>query len=222
MTQIKKHIPHFCLLITLGLAAFTLQGCSNAYYGAMEKVGIHKRDIMVDRVETARDSQQEAQQQFQSALEQFSSIIHLKQTDLKSAYDKLNAEYEESIQAAERVSQRIDQVEDVSEALFEEWEDELAEYKNKDYRRSSERQLNKTKKRYKKIIRSMQQAEASMEPVLIIFKDNVLFLKHNLNAQAIGALQGEFSILQGEIDKLVKKMNMAIASSNSFIAEIKK
>ena len=37
-------------------------GCSRAYYGAMEKVGVHKRDIMVDRVESARDAQQDAKE----------------------------------------------------------------------------------------------------------------------------------------------------------------
>ena len=56
----------FCLAIVL-----LLGGCSSAYYGAMEKVGVHKRDIMVDRVEDARDSQAAAQEQFKSALEQF-------------------------------------------------------------------------------------------------------------------------------------------------------
>ena len=40
------------------LAVFLLlSGCQSAYYGAMEKVGKHKRDIMVDRVSEAKDSQ---------------------------------------------------------------------------------------------------------------------------------------------------------------------
>ena len=59
-----------------------------------------------------------------------------------------------------------------------------------------------------------------MEPVLRIFKDNVLFLKHNLNAQAIGSLQSEFANLKGEIDILIRKMNDAIQSSNTFIADL--
>ena len=71
------------------------------------------------------------------------------------------------------------------------------------------------------MLTSMHQAEASMEPVLKIFKDNVLFLKHNLNAQAIGALQGEFANLKGEIDVLIRKMNAAIESSNKFIEDIR-
>jgi len=49
----------------------------------------------------------------------------------------------------------------------------------------------------------------------------LLFLKHNLNAQAIGSLQSEFANLKGEIDILISKMNKAIDSSNQFIADIK-
>lgn len=211
-------------VVKIGLVlccAFMISGCSSVYYGAYEKVGKHKRDIMVDRVEGARDSQAEAQEQFKSALEQFDSVVKLEETDLKKAYDSLNGEYEKSEAAATKVSDRINKVESVADDLFDEWADELEEYQNKELRDSSKAQLRSTKSRYKEMLTSMHQAEASMEPVLRIFKDNVLFLKHNLNAQAIGSLQGEFTNLKGEIDSLVMKMNTAIESSNKFIADIK-
>jgi len=79
-----------------------------------------------------------------------------------------------------------------------------------------------TKTRYKEMMDSMHQAEKSMEPVLGTFRDNVLYLKHNLNAQAIGSLKSEFSSLKGEIDGLIVKMNAAIETSNRFISEIKR
>ncbi len=211
------HLAVFALICLLLLGS----GCSKAYYGAMEKVGIYKRDIMVDRVEDARDSQADAQEQFKSALEQFDSVVKLKETDLKKAYDRLNSEYESCDDAAQEVSERIDKVESVAEDLFDEWKKELTEYQNKDLRRSSEQKLITTQKRYKEMLASMHKAEASMEPVLKIFRDNVLYLKHNLNAQAIGSLQSEFTNLKGEIDVLIRQMNAAIKSSNSFIADIK-
>lgn len=196
-------------------------GCSKAYYGAMEKVGVHKRDILVDRVESARDAQSEAQHQFKSALDQFGAVINIENSDLKQAYEKLKAEYEDSRDAAEKVSARIEKVEDVATALFKEWSDELKLYKSAELRRSSQRKLKQTRTRYSRMLASMHRAEKSMEPVLRSFQDNVLFLKHNLNAQAIGSLRTEFSTLKGEIDGLIKSMNEAIQSSNQFIAEIK-
>ena len=208
------------ILIAVLLLPF-LGGCSKAYYGAMEKVGIHKRDILIDRVEDARDAQSEAQEQFKSALEQFGAVVHIGNSNLKIAYEKLNTEYEDSESAAAKVSERIDKVESVADALFDEWEDELKLYKSADLRRSSQRKLQETKTRYNEMLASMHRAEKSMEPVLRSFRDNVLFLKHNLNAQAIGSLRSEFSTLKGEIDGLIKKMNVAIETSNQFISDIK-
>ncbi|RZB35419.1 MAG: hypothetical protein SRB2_03217 [Desulfobacteraceae bacterium Eth-SRB2] len=213
-------IPVQLILITVFLAPF-FGGCSKAYYGAMEKVGIHKRDILVDRVEGARDAQSEAQEQFKSALEQFGTVIHIKSSNLKKAYEKLNAEYEDSENAAKKVSERIDAVEAVAGALFDEWEDELKLYKSADMRGSSKRKLQDTKTRYREMLSSMHRAEKSMGPVLLSFRDNVLFLKHNLNAQAIGSLRSEFSTLKGKIDGLIQNMNEAIKTSNKFIADIK-
>lgn len=208
--------PFFSLLIV----ALLIAGCSNTYYSAMEKVGVHKRDILVDRVEEARDSQAEAQEQFKSALEQFGSVVTLKNTDLKKAYDTLEGEYSDCEKAAQEVSDRINKIEKVSEALFDEWEDELQLYQNKELRRASRKQMQETRSRYTKMIASMHTAEKSMDPVLKTFRDNVLFLKHNLNAQAIGSLQSEFSSLEKDIDILIEKMNSAIEQSNTFIAQM--
>ena len=208
------------LYLALFISVALLTGCGNPYYSAMETVGVHKRDIMVDRVENARDAQQEAQEQFKSALEQFDSVVTLQETDLKKAYDRLNDEYEECVAIADRVSSRIDKVESVSEALFDEWADEIKLYENKDLARSSRKQLDDTRDRYEEMLSHMQDAEKSMEPVLRIFRDNVLFLKHNLNAQAIGSLQDEFAGLELEIETLIERMNEAIESSNAFIADM--
>ena len=217
-----EHLKPVILLLFIIFSAVMTNGCSSAYYGAMEKIGIHKRDILVDRVEDARDAQAEAQEQFKSALEQFSSVVQIENTDLKNAYEKLNAEYEDSEEAAKNVSDRIASVESVADALFKEWEDELELYKSVELKNSSRKQLRKTKESYNNMLRSMKQAESSMTPVLGSFRDNVLFLKHNLNAQAIGSLRKEFKNLKGEINRLIKEMNNAIETSNSFISNLEK
>ena len=197
-----------------------LTGCSSVYYDTMEKAGYHKRDILVDRVEAARDSQTEAQQQFQSALDQFASVVRLEESDLKEAYDSLNREFESSENAADEVSQRISKVESVAEALFEEWQDELDLYENQKLKASSKKKLDQTRKRYREMLKSMRQAESTMPPVLNNFRDNVLFLKHNLNAQAIGSLRGEFGNLKADINNLINRMNQSIKRSNDFIREM--
>jgi len=208
----------YYIIITICFLFIT--GCSKTYYSAMEKVGIHKRDILVDRVENARDAQADAQQQFKDALEQFGSVVTIENTDLKDAYEKLDAEYEKSDEAAKEVSGRIEKVESVAEDLFAEWEKELGLYKNKALQDASARKLIDTQKRYNEMLASMHRAEKSMDPVLRTFRDNILFLKHNLNAQAIGSLRSEFSGLKVKINTLIKNMNDAITNSNQFIEDL--
>jgi hypothetical protein len=78
-----------------------MTGCESTYYSAMEKVGIHKRDIMVDRVEDAQSAQQEAQEEFSSALEVLSALTQFDGGNLESIYEKINDKYEDSVDAAE-------------------------------------------------------------------------------------------------------------------------
>jgi len=197
-----------------------LAGCASTYYNAWEKVGFLKSDILVSRVEKTRDSQEDAQEEFKDALEQFGSIVALENTDLKQAYDRLNGEYENSQDAAAEVSDRINSVESVAEDLFEEWAEEIEQFTNPDFKRSSSSQLRDTRSRYSGMLASMRRSEQSMAPVLETFRDNVLFLKHNLNAQAIGSLRGEFASLEQDIAVLIREMNRSIAESNKFIDEL--
>jgi hypothetical protein len=118
------------------------------------------------------------------------------------------------------VSDRIASIESVAKDLFREWEKELDQYSNADLRRSSEKKLDETKARYEDLIGAMKKAEGKMEPVLTAFRDQVLFLKHNLNAQAVASLQGEVTNLESEIGALVRDMEAAIAEADSFIKQM--
>lgn len=202
-----------------------LTGCQaaiqDAYFDMWEKIGFEKREILVDRVEDAQESQQEAQQEFASALEEFSTLINFDGGELEGVYKDLNDRYEDSKASAKTVSTRIDKVESVADSLFREWEAELLEISNTNLRRDSDRKLQNTRKNYADLLVSMRKVEASMAPVLSALQDNVLYLKHNLNANAVGALRGELSTIERDVNILIKEMNAAIAQSDAFIATIK-
>ena len=199
-----------------------LAGCQTAYYKTMEKLGVHKREIMVDRVEKARDSQEETKEQFRSALEKFSSVLDFKGGSLEEKYNELNEEYDKSEEKAADVKARISAVEDVSEALFAEWDEELEQYSSQSLRRNSEKKLRQTRKQYNQLISAMKRAEKKIAPVLTAFRDQVLFLKHNLNAQAIASLQSELVSVEANVASLIKEMEASIAEADVFIKSMPK
>lgn len=207
--------------LLIPLLCFALAGCESAYYDVMEKVGVHKREILIDRIVEAQESQQDGQQQFKDALEQFRSVVNFDGGELEDMYTSLNGEYEDSVDAADQIRDRIDAVEDVAGALFDEWETELGEYTSASLRRDSERQLRDTQRRYERLMSAMRRAEKSIEPVLATLKDNTLYLKHNLNARAIASLKGELDTVNTDVDALVEAMQRAIDESNQFISELR-
>jgi hypothetical protein len=192
------------------------------YYSGLEKMGIPKRDVMVHRVEKARDTQEETKEQFKSALDQFTAVANFKGGDLEANYNKLNSEYEASVDKANEVKKRISDIEDVSEALFKEWENEVTQYSNVSLKRSSQNKLNATKAQYRQLIAAMKNAESKIEPILVVFKDQVMFIKHNLNAQAISSLKDELGAIKSDVSTLVTAMEKSINEANAFIKKMEK
>ena len=204
-------------ILLIFLVLTSLAGCQSVYYTTMEKFGVEKRDILVDRVEDARGAQQDAKEQFKSALENYVLLIQVDGGNLEAMYRALQDDFDGSEKRASEVSSRIDSVEAVAEDLFAEWQQELGQYTNKDLRRSSENQLENTQKRYRVLMQAMRKAERRMIPVLDAFRDRVLILKHSLNARAIAALKQQREVIKSDIARLIRDMNRSIDEADRFI-----
>lgn len=218
-----SHVARRGLLLLLVAAVATLgAGCDAIYYRAMKKLGKEKRDILVSRVKAARESQAEGQEEFKSALERFQAIVQVDGGSLEDKYTKLNGELERIEDRAKSVKDRIDAVRDVSKDLFKEWNNELGKYSDRQLRAESERELRETRRRTDALIASMARAQTRIEPVLRPLRDRVLFLKHNLNARALGSLTRELDTVRTGVDELVADMQRSIADADAFIATMEK
>jgi hypothetical protein len=204
------------IVAVLGALAI-LGGCKSTYYSAMEKIGYHKRDLLVNRVQDARDAQEQAKKQFESALEQFTAVVGYEGGELEKTYKRLKTEFERSEERAQAVHKRIEDVQEVAKALFREWKAELDDYTNANLKNLSQQRLEQTQERYTRLIEAMQRAETRIDPVLAAFRDQILFLKHNLNAQAIASLEDELVSVRTDVSTLLKAMEVSIAEANDFI-----
>lgn len=200
--------------------ALVIAGCSSTSIAVRERLGTPKREQLVDRVDETRDAQVAAKEQFATTLDELKSLSGFDGGELESAYARLKKQHDRSKDRAERVSGKIKSVDRVARALFTEWEAELKEYSTDSLRRASEQQLNDTRDRYEDVIVAMRRAESKMGPVLAAFNDQVLFLKHNLNARAIASLGGTLVELEGEISALIADMEASIDAANAFIDQM--
>jgi hypothetical protein len=200
------------------LLAFSLSGCSGIYYDAQEQLlGRQKRHILRSRVEAGQKDQAEAQEQFQSTLDLFKDVTKFDGGELEGFYKKLQGEYDDSEARAEDVRERIVSIEKVATDLFTEWEGEIGDIQSADLRRRSRESMNETKLRYQRYIAAMRRAEGKMEPVLLAFRDQVLFLKHNLNARAIASIQENTVEIENDVAALIRDMRRSVSEAESFL-----
>ncbi|MBT8065803.1 MAG: DUF2959 domain-containing protein [Gammaproteobacteria bacterium] len=205
----------------VGLVLVALTGCASVQYSALEKVGIHKRDILVDRVEDARDSQAETREQLVTAYEELSELVGYEGGELEKKYNRLNKEVERSRDATAELDEHLGDIDRVSEDLFEEWESELDLYSSAALKADQEKKLAQARRQFSMMRDRMQTARNRVDPVLAVLTDNVLFLKHSLNAQALATLRGQASLLEGKVDALIKDMQLAIDEADDFIGRMR-
>jgi hypothetical protein len=200
-----------------------VSGCRTTYYKAWEAFGRQKRDLLKTDVQDARDDQKKATEQFKDALTRLREMygVGAEGGDLEKMYDRLKSDYERCEARASDVKSRIRKVEQVSSDLFKEWQQEIGTMTNEKLASGSRQKLRETEEKYDSLHSAMIKAEGSMEPVLKQFHDQVLYLKHNLNAQAIGSLKGESTDIEREIQRLIADMNASITEADAFIHQMK-
>jgi hypothetical protein len=214
-------VTTFGLVVALLTAVVLLAGCSSVKYSALEKVGIHKRDLLVDSVEDARDTQSETREQVVSAYEELSALIGYDGGELEEKYDRLSREVERSRDLTEELDEHLADIDRVSEDLFEEWEAELELYSSAALRADQAQKLKLARSQFGTMRAQMQKARSRVDPVMAVLSDNVLYLKHSLNAQALTALRGQATQLEGQVDALVADMQAAIEEADAFIARMR-
>jgi ElaB/YqjD/DUF883 family membrane-anchored ribosome-binding protein len=208
-------------MVFFGMLFMLLWGCQSMYYAAWEQVGKEKRHLLRDNVEKAGEEQQEASEQFKDVLSQIQALYGFEGGELEKAYRKLKADYEDCEQRADDVRDRIAKVQQIAGDLFQEWEQELKEISNPDLRAKSRKSLYATQRRFSQLDQAMRKAESRMDPVLQKVRDYVLFLKHNLNARAVGALQQETGRIEADVDSLIATLNTSIRETETFLKDFK-
>lgn len=205
------------MAVVLLISIHPLMACSSIYYNFWEKLGVEKRDLLKRDIAHAQDAQKESQEVFVSALDRIQQIYGLEGGELEQAYRGLSRDYEKAESKAKELRSRISSIEEIAQDLFEEWRSEAKSMRNSQMKRQSLARLQETEERFKNMRSAMKMAESSMEPVLQTMRDQVLFLKHNLNAMALNSFKKEFTNIEGDIKKLIRDMNRSIQQSESFL-----
>ncbi len=212
-----RSAPFRCAVTCALLSLLLIAGCTRTYYKTMAAFGKEKRDILVSRVKDSRKEQQQAKEQIKTTLESFQELTGFQGGQLEKNYKKLNGEYEKAEDSAKKLHDRIDSIDKISSDLFKEWQKEIDGMDNRRLKQQSANMLRQSRLQEAGYLKSMRQTEARMTPVLSAFHDQVIFLKHNLNARAIGSLKGTSARISTDVDVLLASLDGSMAQADALI-----
>ena len=153
-------------------------------------------------------------------METFQELTGFKGGDLEKSYKKLNSEYEKADDQANKLRDRIKSIDQVSNDLFSEWQKEIDSMGNANLKNRSAGMLRDAKDRQAVYMKAMRRTEGQMTPVLTAFRDQVLFLKHNLNARAIGSLKGTAASINTDVTAVMKSIDSSMQEADKLIASL--
>lgn len=209
--------PWFVLLC---LIAVSFSACQSAYYKTMSTFGKEKRDILVQRVKDSKKDQEQAKEKLKTTMESFQELTGFQGGNLEKSYKKLNGEYEQAQDKANKLHDRIKSIDQVSSDLFSEWQKEIDQMSNAKLKSQSAALLRDAKQREAVYMKAMAKTEDQMTPVLNSFRDQVLFLKHNLNARAIGSLKGTSAQISTDVTALMKSLDSSMQEADKLISSL--
>lgn len=170
-------------------ALFALGSCQAMYLGTLEQFGFEKREILYERVETAGDSIVVLEQRLDEAFSVYREAIHQEGGDLLSSQKRFSNFYDKVEDAASNFDSRIEKVQAVADAMFEEWNSETGEIIDAELRRKSRSNYTRALNQYGNLLRSMRAVQAETDPILTRLRDHVLFMKLNLHPNAYAPLR---------------------------------
>lgn len=199
----------------IALGAF-LTGCTTMYYSFWETLGREKRDLLKSNVESAKSDQADVQEEFEDALTHIKRAYGMDGGKLEGVYKQIKSDHEDAVAKSKALSQRIEKIDSIGRDLFEEWAAEIKKISNPRYRQSSDAKLKASKQQFAGLMASLRTSEKKIPPVLKKLEDQVLFLKHNLNAMALGAFKAESQSIEKDIKALTVEMKKSIQASEDF------
>jgi hypothetical protein len=208
---------HQAILAIVIAGALGATGCTSAYYKTMQKLGKEKRDILVQRVKDSKKDQEQTKEKLQTTMESFQALTGFQGGSLEKSYKKLNSDYESAADQVSKLHDRIQSIDKVSNDLFTEWQGEINQMGNAKLKAKSTAMLKDSQARQASFMKAMRNTEARIAPVMSAFHDQVLFLKHNLNARAIGSLKGTSAKMDTDVSSLMKSIDGSMAEADNLI-----
>jgi hypothetical protein len=189
--------------------------------GAQSDEGVKQVERLVKASGNTVKAVADTKLQLVKTLDIYNALMADDAKDRKKLYNSLQKEMENTEKRRATIGEVAATMSAEADTLFKQWTDSAAAIENADLRKKSEERLAATKASYAEIGTVGQKASDLYGPFMKDLQDQVTFLGHDLNAEAVASLKPEAAKINEAASKLIQSIDDTITTANTNIGALR-
>lgn len=162
------------------IALIALAGCASD--------GTKKAGRAADRIDQLGKQMKAGDQLIEDTVSALNAMVEKPDGDLAAMFNTYRNDLARLEDTAKKAGKRAGAVWDQKDEFFEQWEKNLEQIQNEEFRNLSEQRKAKTLEAFTRVQKSLDQTQASFDPLLTNLQDVRAMLTVDLNATGVAAL----------------------------------
>jgi hypothetical protein len=188
---------------------------------AQQDAGVKQVEQLVKKSGSTVQAIAETKLQLQKTMDVYNSLMSTDEKNMKGNYKKLQQEMDATAKKRADIKLRADEMNAEAQTLFKSWGDSAAAIQSADLRQRSQERLDKTKASFAEIGTVGQKAVDLYDPFMKALQDQVTYLGHDLNTQAVQSLQADAAKMNEKAQTLMKSIDDTISVANKNITDLR-
>jgi chromosome segregation ATPase len=163
----------------------------------------------------------ETKVQLMKTIDVYNALMADNAKDRKKLYKNLQNEMNNTEKRRAKIDEEAAQMKTEADTLFTQWAESAAAIEKLDLRKRSEERLEATKASYAEIQSVGQKAADLYPPFMKALQDQIAYLGHDLNAEAVASLAPEAAKLNEEAEALTRSLDDTISTANEKIGALR-
>jgi hypothetical protein len=189
--------------------------------GSAQDEGVKQVEQLIKKANAGVESINDTKLQLQKTMEAYNAVLAPDVKDRRDAYKKLQKEVATTEKKRAMVSTRNGEMNVEAGRLFKNWEGSTAAIQDPELRQRSQQRLGQAKARYSEIETNGQGAARLYTPFMKALQDQVTYLGHDLNPEAVATLKPEADKLNAQAKELYSAIDKTTAAANNNISQLR-
>ncbi len=180
--------------------------------------GLAQVDDLLTRVEQVQIEAVLSKERSRGAFDALMAIVGPQfDGDAVSAHATLIKAVKESTLQAERLEKSVPPLKSTATVVFEEWTRSLESFGNTKLRSHSQERMEETRARCEELVQATVAAQIAYDAFNADLNDHALFLEHDFNSAAVGAIAEQVDQLNFQAAELDKRLEASIVAAKRYI-----